>query len=260
MRIQSAYQGSGCAFGSQVRVHVEEAGGADAHHLAGHAGDCGGHRLGDEHDVHIRDVVQLPRAALAHGDDSQVRVDILIAVDISHRDRQRSRQRRVRQVREPVRGVGVRHRFALAEALHGGESASEVRGCNAHHEVAMRGAELLLCDANLTYLSPIQARPVRIHANRAEHGAEHVGAGREVVAKQSPLLRVGNEVIRQRGRATEQREEARAEDRVRAQFGKQLVPRIQRPVQAGGVVERPVRIRGTCQRVAALLSIKTELG
>ena len=120
--------------------------------------------------------------------------------------------------------------------------------------------ELLLCDANLTHLSPIQARGVRIHANRAEHGAEHVGAGREVVAKQTPLLRIGNEVIRQRCRATEQREEARAENRVRAQFGKQLVPRIQCLMQAVSVVECQIRIRGTRQRVAKLLGIKTELG
>gem|GEM_PF-3653760 len=89
VRVQGAHQGSVLALGAQVRVHLPQGRfGARGHHGVGEhvgqlRGDLGGRALvrdlpglrraglHDVHDVHVRDVVQLARAALAHADHGQ---------------------------------------------------------------------------------------------------------------------------------------------------------------------------------------------
>ena len=84
--VQGAHERAGLALGAQVAVHLEEAGGAQLHELAGGAGRLGGGVVGDEDDVHVGDVVQLAGAALAHGDDGEPRVRFLVAVDVADGD------------------------------------------------------------------------------------------------------------------------------------------------------------------------------
>ena len=86
MAVQRAHKRAGLALGAQVRVDLEEAGGAQLHELAGGVGGLRGGFFSDEDDVHVRDVVQLAGAALAHGHHRERGVRVVVAVDLADGD------------------------------------------------------------------------------------------------------------------------------------------------------------------------------
>ena len=260
VRIQRAHQRARCAFRTQVRVHVKEAGGPEAHHLRGHTGDLRRRGLGHEHHVHVGDVVQLPRAALAHGNDGELRVQILLAVDGPHRHSQRGRERRVRQPRQSLGGVAVPHRLTFAVALDRSERARQVGGGDTRDEAAVRVPQPLLGRTSVALPRPVQPRPVRVHADRGEHGAVELVVARHVLEQQAPLLRVRDQVVRQRGGAAQQREQPGAKDRVVGQRLHELVPAsTERVVEAAGVVQREVRVAGAGEGVERSVVEKRKL-
>ena len=70
---QGAHQRALLTFGAQGRVHLEEHARADVDELAGPARGAGIGGLGHEDHVHVRDVVQLAGATLAHRQHGQAR-------------------------------------------------------------------------------------------------------------------------------------------------------------------------------------------
>ena len=68
MRFQGAHQRAGFAFWAQVGVYLEKCGRADAVELSGQARGFVAGGFGNKNDIHVGDVVQLLRAALAHRD------------------------------------------------------------------------------------------------------------------------------------------------------------------------------------------------
>ena len=71
MGIHGAYECTRLTLRSEIRVDLKEAVARNPDKFAGQTGGSGIRRLCDENDIHIGDVVQLFRTALAHGDYGQ---------------------------------------------------------------------------------------------------------------------------------------------------------------------------------------------
>ena len=103
--IQRAHQRAPLALGPQGRIDLEEHPAADVDELARPAHRAGVRGLGDEDDVHVRDVVQLLGTALPHRQHRQPGGLLLVlrprlAVDRAAGHREGSGQPRVRRIRE----------------------------------------------------------------------------------------------------------------------------------------------------------------
>ena len=136
-------------------------------------------------------------------------------------------------------------------AFHRGERARQVRGGDPHHERAVRVAQRLL--RGVFVVEPCAGAVRRLRDWCGVHGGEHrlphlLGGG-QLARQRAPLPRVGQEVVRQRRRAAEQREEARAKRRIGRQLVAHLGPLarhvlLQRPGETVRVVQGQVGVTG----------------
>ncbi len=162
--------------------------------------------LGNEDDVHVARVIELPGAALTHGDHGQP-ATWRVGWQLRRRDGQRCLQRGCREV-----------------------------GQLSHDLVDRRGAgQIPRCDVQQPPLVPDTQR-VRI--GRGEHaGAQLTGTGllaRVQIAQQPPVGRVPAQVVGQRGARAEDRGQPSPQSIIGTQREKELLVR-QQPGQAGEI-------------------------
>ncbi len=193
---QGPHQRSGLAFGTQRGVDRPDRalagrGRARLHHARGEVRRrlerlelvAALDRLGDEDDVHVADVVQLPPAALAHADDGQAT--------------------RLRGHGQP--GAGDRERRVERGGGEVGQLGGDLLEPGRTREVAGRQREqpAPVLDAQVVQRARAggvgdRRRRVRVGADGREHArAQHLGGVRRalVAVEQAPVLRVLRQVV-----------------------------------------------------------------
>ncbi len=246
VRVQGADQFAAFALGTQRGVDLEERRGADPHHLPGDAAGAGIGRLGDEHDVDVADIVELAGPALAHRDHGQVDGAGTVRDDVGDGHRQGRRQGRIGEIREPLAHLEVRQdRFVLHDGgeIGGREQRQLIAVAGAQSRHRGRTGDLRPVDQT------VLARPgLGLGVDTAEHP---LGEGSPVGQVQrpgeiTPPLRVGDDVVAEGGRASEQAEQPPAQSLVGAQRGDEFRPAIPRARRAGGpgsAARGPRRVR-----------------
>ena len=209
MPVEGADQRTLPALRPQVGVDLEAGLAGDPHRPAGQLGGGRVGRLGDEHHVDVADVVQLAAAALAHRDHGQPTV---LAAQLGHRDRERGLQRRRGQVGEPGRDLlQVEHR--QLRLAHRGQ----VGGRQHQQLVPVGGAQRVTprpsrCSVAADPPLLPAGESVRVGPDRGQHGGQRPVIGPVAVGGQPvPAVGVADQVIAQRGRAAEQREQPAAQ-------------------------------------------------
>ena len=235
MRVQGAHQGALLALGPQRGVHLEEGVRRQPHHLPRHPG---GGRVGfggDEDDVDVADVIQFPRTAFAHCDHREPRGGLILLADRGHRDLQRGVQCRVGHVGQ-VRADGGewQHRLVLdrRRQVEGGQDQQLVAVVIAQSRHDSRCGRAEFGDAVV------------------ESATQRHGVGqRHRALEQMPGPRVGHQVVTERERGSDDREQPAPQAAVLEQRGVQLLPvRAQRLGEADHGLQRGVGVGRPGQR------------
>ncbi len=237
MRVQRAHQRTALALRAQRRVDLEEGLRGHPHHLPGHPGfqrvGVGAH----EDDVDVGDVVQFARTAFAHRDDRQGGRGLVGLADGVGRVAQRGGQRGVGQVRQMDPDRGERqHRFVL-------DGGRQIEGRQHQDPIAVQRAQLVQGCRAVVLVEAVEEHRLELGRRRQRR----LGVFRSL--QQPPGLRVGHQVIAERQRRTQHREQATAQGLVLLQRGVQLVPvGVERLGQSHDGAQRGVGIGGARQR------------
>ena len=212
---------------AQRRVDLEERHRPDAHHLSGHTAGPRVGGLGDEDDVDVRDVVELARPALAHGHHPEPGRHRRVRVDGGHGDGEGRGQRGVGEIRQAPTHLGEREHGLVVldrrgDVMRGQQGHVVAVGRTEHVDRGAAGDPGAVGPDTAQVLALGRCRRV-LHGllgdglDRTEHARQDVLGRGEFRAHQRPAGGLGDQVVPQRARRSEQTQEPRPQPRIRTQ-------------------------------------------